>query len=120
MRKNRKNRGGYAMLIVLALVLSSTALATIQMRHLDSALRIERARIEAEEYSAGSLSVLALAIEHLQTGDPPVPVNYGYFHTVAGVSNGYQISYAKLNDQWTVTATPDLTANLLVVLPASF
>jgi hypothetical protein len=120
MRNHNKNRRGYAMLIVLAVVLSSTALATIQMRHLDSALRIERARMEAEEYSSGSLSVLAIAIERLQTGDPPTPVNYGYFHTVAGVSTWYQISYASVTDQWTVTATPDSNANLLPVLPASF
>ena len=108
------------MLIVLALVLSSTALATIQMRHLDSALRIERARIEAEEYSAGSLSVLAIAIERLQTGAPPSPVNYGFSNTVASVATWYQISYIKTADRWTVTATPDPTANALVILPASF
>ncbi|KAA1262191.1 hypothetical protein LF1_47530 [Rubripirellula obstinata] len=120
MFNKRRNRGGYAMLIVLAIVLSSTALATIQMRHLDSALRIERARIEAEEYSAGSLSVLALAIDRLQTGDPPTPFNYGHLHTTAGASTWYRISYAKVIDQWTVTATPDVDASALLLLPASF
>ena len=120
MRNKARNRGGYAMLIVLAIVLSSTALATIQMRHLDSALRIERKRMEAQEYSAGSLSVLAIAIERLQTGDPPTPIDYGYLHTVAGTSTWYRIRYANATDQWAVNATPDPSAEKLAILPASF
>ena len=104
--RRKRNRSGYAMLIVLAVVLSSTALATIQMRYLDSALRIERARMESEEYSSGSLSVLAIAIERLQTGDPPMPVDYGYEHTVSGISSWYQVTYTSTAGQWTITAEP--------------
>ena len=120
MRQRAKNRKGYAMLIVIAIVLSSTALATIQMRHLDSALRIERARMDAQAYSAGSLSVVAIAIERLETGDPSTFFDYGYSHTVGGNQNWYRIDYDNTVDQWTVNATPDPTAAKLWRLPSSF
>ena len=116
----RRPRQGYAMLIVLIVVLSTSALAATQMRYLDSATRIERARINAEDYSNGPLTVLAVAINRVQSGDPPNPAAFRYSHNVGTATTLYRIDYSRVRDDWTVTATPDPNAGSLAQLPGSF
>lgn len=113
-------RRGYAMLVVMILILTTTALAAVHQRHLSAALRIEQARVESETYAQGPLTVLAIAIDRLKTGDPPMPVDYSFEQTVAGVTNVYQVSYSVSGTQWIVTADPIASAGLLPPLPAAF
>jgi hypothetical protein len=116
----RPRRRGYALLIVLMVILTTTAMAAVHQRHLSAALRVEQARIQSEAYAQGPLAVLAVAIDLLKTGDPPAPIDYSYLHTVGTTATLYRISYAVSGTQWTVTAEPDASAGLLTTLPASF
>lgn len=119
--RNRSScRSGYALLIVMIVILTTTALAAVHQRQLSAALRLEQARMESEAHAQGPLTVLAVAIDRLKTGDPPAPVSYRYLHVVGTAATLYRVSYAVAGSQWSVTAKPDPTANLLPSLPASF
>lgn len=113
-------RDGYAMLIVLIVILTTTAFAAVHQRQLSAALRVEQARMESEAFAQGPLAVLATAIDRLKTGDPPAPVEYSFTHTAGGTSTVYRVSYAVAGNQWAVTALPDSTASLLPTLPSNF
>jgi hypothetical protein len=108
------------LLIVLIVILTTSGLAAVHQRQLSAALRVEQARIQSENHARGPLSVLAIAIDRLKTGDPPAPVDYGYAHTVGGTTTLYRVSYAVAGTQWTVTAEPDPSAGALTTLPSSF
>ena len=69
-RQNYHPRRGYAMLIVMIVIMTTTALAAVHQRHLNTALRVEQARVPARTYVNGPLSVLAIAIDRFDTGDP--------------------------------------------------
>lgn len=118
--KPQRARAGYAMLIVMIVIMTTTAFAAVHQRYLIASLRVEQARVESENYANGPLTVLAVAIERMDTGNPPAPVNYRYSHTVAAVTTLYRIGYTQAGTQWTVTAEPDATAGSLPTLPASF
>ena len=120
MSRRPQGRRGYALLIVLALILTTTALAAVHQRQLSAALRVEQARMASEAFAEGPLAVLATAIDRLKTGDPPAPVDYSYSHSVGATTTLFRISYTVSGTQWTVTALPDTTAGLLPNLPASF
>ena len=113
-------RRGYALLIVMVLIMTTTAFAAAHQRYLNSALRIEQARVRSETIAQGPKAVLALAIDRLESGNPPAPVDYSCSHTVNGVTRLYRVSYRFAGSTWTVTADPDPTAGLLTALPASF
>ncbi len=112
-------RRGYAMLIVMMVILTSMIFGVVHQRHLIAALQIEQARIDSETYVYGPLSVLAIAVDRLEKGKPPAPIDYRYTHTVDGQATLYRISYTRAGNQWTVTAEPDPTAGGLPVLPTS-
>ncbi|NND96640.1 MAG: hypothetical protein HKN47_04845 [Pirellulaceae bacterium] len=119
-RRAAKRRRGYALLLVMVIILTSTAFAAVHQRHLSAALRLEQARIASEDYNAGPVSVLAIACDRLESGDPPPSTNYRYSHTVNGNTQLYRISYTVSGTQWTVVAEPDATAGSYPLLPASF
>ena len=108
------------MLIVMIVIMTTTALAAVHQRHLNAALRVEQARVASEDYVNGPVSVLAIAIDRLNTGDAPAPVDYSYSHTVGTTTTLYRISYVRAGLNWTVTAEPDPTVGGLPALPASF
>lgn len=118
----RQRRGGYVMLIVMMLILTTSAMAAVHARHLNSALRIEQARIRSEAFNEGPVTVLAVACQRLETGDPPsATADYRYSHSVDGVIVLYRVQYANIGpDRWSVTAEPDSTASSLTLLPSSF
>ena len=118
--RQQQSRSGYAMLIVMMVILTSTIFAVVHQRHLMAALQIEHARMESEAYVNGPLSVLAIAVDRLEKGKPPAPIEYQYTHTVDTTPTLYRISFTRAGDQWTVTAEPDTTAGGLATLPASF
>ena len=115
-----KRRSGYALLLVVIIILTSTAMSAVYQRHLNSALRIEQARVASEENARGPLSVLAVALESLDSGDPPAPVDYSYSHTVDSTTTLYRVMYRNVLGQWIVTAEPDPTAGSLPTLPTNF
>lgn len=114
--RKRKARSGYALLIVMIVILTTSALAAVYQRHLSTALRIEAKRIESEQHATGPITVLGLAIKAMNDGDPPAPIEYSYSHD----SILYRISYVQSGTGWVVTANPDETATALPSLPASF
>lgn len=116
--RRKADRSGYAMLIVMMLILTTTALAAVHTRHLNSALRVEQARVRSETRARGALTVLAIACQRLETGDPTSGDSYRYTH-----SDGldYRITYDEVaSDRWQVTADPDANATALLMLPDSF
>ncbi len=122
----RKYRGMFvpigfvSLLIVIIVILTTTGLAAVHQKHLTAALRVEQARMESEAHAQGPLTVLAIAIDLLKTGDPAAPVDYSYSHSVGITTTLYRVSYSVAGTRWTVTAEPDATAGLLTNLPASF
>ena len=118
--RHARRRGGYAMLLVMVIILTSTAFVALHQRHLNSALRIEQSRMRSETFRAGPVSVVAVACERLETGDPASPVSYRYDHSVDGLTTLYRVDYELVGTQWTITAEPDSAALLLPDLPASF
>ena len=119
-QRNSRDRRGYAMLIVMIVIMTMTALAAVHQRQLNAALRIEQARVASEDRVYGSRTVLAIAIDRLRTGNAPAPVSYSYSHTVGGTTTLYRVTYARAGLNWTVTAEPDASAGFLTPLPASF
>lgn len=120
--RKRPRRGGYVMLIVMMLILTTSAMAAVHARHLNSALRIEQARIRSETFNQGPVMVLAAACQRLETGDPPsAKVEYGYSHSIDGASVLYRIRYTDVgDDRWQITAEPDPSASSFPLLPSSF
>jgi hypothetical protein len=108
------------MLLVMVIILSSSAFLAVHQRHLSSALRLEQARVQSEIARQGPVSVLAIACQRLETGDPPSPSQYRYEHTVDTVTTLYRVSYSQAGIQWTVTATPDPSSSSLSLLPTTF
>tara|TARA_R110002049_G_scaffold4601_5_gene32091 strand:- start:134197 stop:134568 length:372 start_codon:yes stop_codon:yes gene_type:complete len=115
-----KKRQGYALLIVMIVVMTTTALAAAHQRHLNTKLRLEQARVRSEIISRGPRKVLAKAVDLLETGDAPAPVDYQYSHTSGSLTRLYRVSYRSAGNTWTVTAEPDPTAGTLADLPTSF
>ncbi|MEM9588091.1 MAG: hypothetical protein AAGA03_12490 [Planctomycetota bacterium] len=113
-------RSGYALLIVIVVLMASTALAAIHQRHLSSGLRIEQARIQSERERLGHLTALGIAIDRLETGRPSPGSRYGYEHQLDGESIWYAIQYDLTGTDWSVTATADPNASSEAILPASF
>lgn len=122
-RRRGQRRQGYALLIVMMLIVTMTGLAAVHQRNLNAALRVEQARMESEAHHLGPLWVIAHAIDLLKTGDAPAPIQYRYSHTFGGSTTMYRISYdvsGKGDDTWHVTANPDPTAGALAELPGNF
>lgn len=116
-------RSGYALLIVMMLIMTMTGLAAVHQRNLNTALRIEQARMQSESRVHGPLSVLAHAIDLLKTGDAPAPIDYSFSHTYESTTTLYRVSYdvsGKGDNKWQVTANPDPSAIGLPALPDSF
>jgi len=110
------------MLIVMLLILTTTAMAAVHARHLATALRLEQARIRSEARSRGPMMVLAVACQRIETGSPTTSsVSYQYSQNDGFQTLLYRVTYQSTgSDKWTVTADPDPTAGTLPVLPASF
>ena len=121
-RVNRKHRArrGYAMLLVMVVLLTSSAFVAVHQRHLSAALRVEQARVQSEEYRRGPVTVLSVACQRLETGNPPSPVNYFYNHDQNGVTTMYRVSYSLSGSQWTIIAEPDSNAGIYTGLPDTF
>ena len=119
-RNRARQRRGYAMLLVMMIILTSSAFVALHQRNLNAALRVEQARIRSEVYQAGPVSVLAVACQRLEVSEPSPPVSYQYSHTESSGTVLYRIDYSLNGTQWTVTAKPDATATTLPVLPGKF
>jgi hypothetical protein len=122
-RRRQPPRDGYALLIVMMLIVTMTGLAAVHQRNLNAALRVEQARMKSESRVQGPLSVLAHAIDLLKTGDAPAPIEYVHSHTVGSTTTLYRVSYGvsgKDDNNWQITANPDPSAGALTTLPDSF
>lgn len=110
------------MVVVMVLILTSTAMAAVHARYLTASLRIEQARMKSETRSRGPLTVLAIACQRIETGIPTTgSVSYRYSHNDGIQTVLYRITYqATDTNRWTVTADPDPTATTLPMLPQTF
>lgn len=120
--RRRQHRGGYVMLIVMMLILTTSAMAAVHARHLNSALRIEQARMRSEAFTQGPVMVLAEACQRLETGDPPsVSAVYSYSHVTDGLTVLYKVQYTSSGaGRWDIIVDPDPSAASLPLLPSSF
>ncbi len=67
MKKNRPNRNGYALMLVMVFVVLFGAVLGVAWRRVGSALRIERAAEIRKQSDRGSVQVLAQAMRVLET-----------------------------------------------------
>ncbi|PNY35702.1 hypothetical protein C2E31_16575 [Rhodopirellula baltica] len=108
--------------MVMILILTSSALAAVHSRYLTTALQIEQARIKREAFVHGPVSVLAIACQRLETGDPPATsFDFRFDADIDNSNRIYRVTYQRLNaSQWTVSAREDADALSLPPLPKSF
>ncbi len=110
------------MIVVMMLILTSTAMAAVQMRHMNTALRIEQARVRSESRTQGPVTVLAIACSRLETGDPPGnDVSFRYNHDDGFQTSDYRLRYRQIAPgRWSVSADPDPSSSTLMLLPDRF
>ena len=110
------------MLVVMMLILTTTAMAAVHARHLAASLRIEQARIRSETRSRGPVMVLAIACQRIETGTPTTSsASFQYTHHDGNQSAMYRITYQSTDtNTWAVTAEPDPLATTLPALPPKF
>lgn len=119
-RRKYRGRRGYAMLLVMVVILTSSAFVAVHQRHLNAALRLEQSRVLSEDYRRGPVTVLSVACQRLETGNPPAPISYFYNHTIDTVTTMYRVSYSQSGAQWTIIAEPDTNAGIYDELPTTF
>ncbi len=121
--RRRPARGGFAMLIVMVVLIAMLGMAAVHQRRLSAALRIEEAVVAAEERHRGPLFALARALEVAETGTPPSNLAvYGFQFVPAGQTQqqAYAICYTRAGSQWTVDVQRIDDASSLPPLPAHF
>ena len=70
-RNKRSARRGYALMTVSMFLVLMLAMTGVVHRHLSSTLRIEKARVQAEQRDEALIHAMAKAVELLETGTPP-------------------------------------------------
>ncbi len=70
-RSKRSARRGYALMTVSLFLVLMLAMTGVVHRHLSSVLRIEKARVQAEQRDEALLHALAQALALIETGLPP-------------------------------------------------
>lgn len=116
----KRDRRGYALASVMIFLGVMLTFIAIGQRQLSSALRLERARAEAEFRDEGALQALAQGLRLLETGLPPSDpyVCRTDITTSRGVLT-FDVNFSSdgLNN-WTVTVAPGST--FTPDMPASF
>ena len=121
-RCKRSARRGYALMTVSVFLVLMLAMTGVVHRHLSSALRIEKARVQAEQRDEALIHALAKAMELLETGVPPSdPYVCG---TTVDTSQGLEsitVTFAnEISEIWSLHAAPTAPAEDPQPMPASF
>lgn len=103
-RRRPAGRGGYAMASVMIFLGVMLAFIGISQRRISSALRLERARLQAEFRDESAMQALADGIRLLETGFPPT--NPYVCRATVSTSRGpqsFDLTFTAIGpDQWTV------------------
>lgn len=121
--RRRSHRGGFAMLMVMVVLIAMLGMAAVHQRRLSAALRIEEAVVAAEARHHGPLFALAQALEVAETGAPPSnPALYGLQFVAAGDTQpqDYSVRYIRDGREWTVDVQRVDDASGLTPLPRHF
>ena len=118
----RSSRSGYALLTVMIFLVLMLAATGVVHRHLSSTLRIERARVQAEQRDEALIHALANAMELLETGTPPTDPYV--CRTTIDMSQGLEsitvIYEHEIDEIWNVHAAPTSPDENPQIMPASF
>ena len=121
-RNKRSARRGYALMMVSVFLVLMLAMTGVVYRHLSSTLRIETARVQAQQRDEALIHALARAVELLETGTPHS--NTYVFGTTIETSEGLEsitVTYTfDIGEIWEVHAAPTLPAENPQPMPATF
>jgi hypothetical protein len=106
--KHKSNRGGYAMLLIIAFAAFFFSLVALATSQLSSSILSETARAQQLERDEGSIHALARALALLETGYPSTtPYICGVAIDTSTGSNTYKVTFAlEAPQSWSVTAKP--------------
>jgi hypothetical protein len=115
-------RRGYAMLSVLVFLAVGLVFVAVQQRRLGAWLRLEQSRIEAARFDEGPRSVMAGALELLETGLPPTdPYECGALvDTSDGPRTFSVLFWSSGGKPWTIEVTPRADLTGLPAMPLCF
>jgi hypothetical protein len=119
---HRGQRRGYSMLAVLVFLAVSLMFIAVGQRRISSQLRLERARIEVEDFNEGPVQAAAKALALLETGLPPAnPYECGVTLSTSTGPRSYSVRFVQsVADQWSVQVAPVDSLGSLPSMPAVF
>jgi hypothetical protein len=122
MKRCKRDRAGFAMLLVLAFLMLFFAMMAVAYSHLGSLLRTETYRVKRLEFEQGPATALAQALAVLETGYPPAsPYTCSVAVDTSTGPKTFAISYTLQPDStWTVAAAPLDLSVTVPPLPAAF
>jgi hypothetical protein len=119
----RTPRRGYALLLVLVLVVLFSALWGVAYRQIAAAVRVEAVNVQQTQRDQGSTEAVAMGLTLLETGAPPLPWPYSCavtLNTPAGPIS-YTVTFTSEGpSQWAVSAFPTAVGQSPPPMPATF
>ena len=118
----RRQRRGYALLAVLVFLALSLIFVGVNQRRLDAVLRVDRARLLADDFSQGPVRATGLALALLETGLPPSnPYDCGVSMTTPTGVRCFAVQFSSsAPGSWSIHVAPVADLAALPTLPATF
>lgn len=118
----RRERAGYAMLLVLLFLVLMFSLMALAYGQLGAALRLETARAQQTQRDEGSLQAAAKGLALLETGLPPTdPYVCGVAITTSTGSSSFTVTFtSEGGNNWSVHSAPTAASDSPQPMPASF
>jgi hypothetical protein len=122
MTRQRNDRNGYAMLIVLIFLMLMLTFFGISQRYLGEAVRIEEARMRTRDRDEGSVHAMAAALDLLETGLPPSdPYTCATDMETAAGTRSFTVTYSSLSGRrWAIQVVPTLPTDSPPPMPSTF
>ncbi|MDA1016268.1 MAG: hypothetical protein O3A00_17655 [Planctomycetota bacterium] len=114
-------RSGYAMILVLALILVVSAVSATAFRYLATAARVERTISIQNDLDQGALLVAAQGLSLLETAPPPSnPYQCQTSATINGTPTAFELTYTSdMFNEWQLDVRP-YSGSGLPTMPDSF
>lgn len=119
-RNSRRN--GYAMLAVLVFLAVTLVYVSLNQRRTAAILRVERARVELDDFDRGPKQAVAQALKVLETGLPPSnPYECALTVNTASGAHAYRLQFSSsVAGRWSLECSPLYGVTGLPVLPTVF
>lgn len=120
--RQKSNRYGYAMLLVIAFVASFFSLLALACSQLSSSILAETARAQQLQRDEGSVHAAARGLALLETGYPPsTPYVCGVTLNTSTGSHPFTVTFVRESStQWSVKAAPTQEGQTPVAMPLVF